>query len=398
MTNRKGGRKPGTKNKGYFFRTGRGWYVSRGKSMDPLLDETGHHLKDAKTKEAVLRKAYANHLLSLQVPYTGGAEDSTIFSVVSAYLSHLKANSATGTHAMRSAALFDFCYGFSRKYQQMGVEPFRTGEAVIYERKEVEASRVHAGYGSRPVSSLTKADIDEWLEAHPTWKTSSGRRLRIQAVVIALNFGVDRGMIAANPLKGYKLPKIRSRTTYLTPEQEQAFIESSSRSFSTAVRVLIRTGMRPGIEFCHVARKHVQDYDDRMSIVFKPHETKTKKLRTILITDEWVIKTIRRLMQQYPEGPIFRTGRGTVWTRESLSSRFRKRRLALTKKGHTFDKDLCLYSLRHTFAHRCLTGYWTGKPQTVETVSRIMGITPDVARKHYLQWSRADIDHLWASV
>ena len=41
-----------------------------------------------------------------------------------------------------------------------------------------------------------------------------------------------------------------------------------------------------------------------------------------------------------------------------------------------------MYTCRHTFAKRILSGYWTGQPATIETLAGLMGNTPSVCWKH----------------
>ena len=53
---------------------------------------------------------------------------------------------------------------------------------------------------------LSPLHIDQWIAAHKDW-TRGGYRSRIQAVKRALNYAVERKMLAESPLKGYKVPR-----------------------------------------------------------------------------------------------------------------------------------------------------------------------------------------------
>ena len=65
--------------------------------------------------------------------------------------------------------------------------------------------------------------------------------------------------------------------------------------------------------------------------------------------------------------------------------------------GMEFDEDICLYTLRHTFAKRTLSGHWhDGKPTTIEHLAALMGNTAEVCRK-YAAWCPAYTDPIWAS-
>ena len=49
-------------------------------------------------------------------------------------------------------------------------------------------------------------------------------------------------------------------------------------------------------------------------------------------------------------------------------------------------EDSCMYACRHTYAKRTLQGYWTGKPTTVEVLAKLMGNSPEICWRHYVQW------------
>ena len=62
-------------------------------------------------------------------------------------------------------------------------------------------------------------------------------------------------------------------------------------------------------------------------------------------------------------------------------------------------KEYSLYTGRHTFAHRILTGYYTGQPCTIETLAALMGNTPKVCYDHYAKhWDQHYSDPLWVAM
>ena len=58
------------------------------------------------------------------------------------------------------------------------------------------------------------------------------------------------------------------------------------------------------------------------------------------------------------------------------------------------------YTCRHTFAHRMLSGYWTGGVGcSIETLAELIGDTPKVAFDHYgREWGQHYQDPLWAAI
>jgi integrase len=391
MGNNTGGRNKGRRNKGYFFRNGRGWYTTEGKRMIPLRYEDGEHIKEPKANERDLKEAHARHILDRQKE-SEIQNETTVLDVCISYLNYAKANGAEKTHFDRADTLFDFCFGLPPEFRNKeGSAPKRMTPEL---KKEMGEKRFHKGYGKMPVRELTWAGIDEWLASHKNW--NGGCRTRVQAVKRALNFGVERKMIDDNPTKGYRLQKSNSRVTYITPEQEKEMYKHGNPTLVAAIKVCIRTGARFGSEFAKLEKRHVVDHGDKMEWVFKAGEIKNKRKRVIRINDSEIIQIIRDHMRS--DGPLFRNATGTPWERRVLSNRFRVLKKKLANLGTVLDKDCCMYSTRHTFAKRALQGYWTGRPTNIETLARLLGNTPQVCRDHYLQWSEIDNDPLWDAI
>jgi hypothetical protein len=122
---------------------------------------------------------------------------------------------------------------------------------------------------------------------------------------------------------------------------------------------------------------------------------KTGKDRRIMLCDE-METTTRRLMLSAPKGtgiPLFRSTRGRQWKRCNCVLRF----LELKKKLGLPD-DRCMYTARHTFAKRTLSGYYTGKPTNIEVLAGLMGNSPKVCWLHYAQWADTYNDPLWEAL
>ncbi len=389
---KRAGRKRGSRNRGYFYRNGRGWQTKdeRG-AFIWLTDELGERLRNEQADAKAAKLAYARWLTAeRQKPATVDVECATVLEVCQAYLAKAKEEAGENkTFTDRAESLFDFCFGLPAKFK---------GKDLTSKGKPSKADKVHAGYGAIPVCQLKPLDVDQWLQVHAGWKSPSTKRNHIKALMRAFNYGVKAGLIPANPVRGYKVPKGRGRITYITPEQEAALCAAASPSLEMAIRVLIRTGMRPGIEFAAVESRHIKDHGERLEIRFPKEETKTKKReRVVYVTDPATIATIRQQVALRKAGPIFTSPRNDPWTQSNLSKRFRDVRDKLAKGGMMFDKDCVLYATRHTYAKRTLQGYWSGKPTNIETLARLMGNTPQICREHYLQWDELSSEFLWQS-
>lgn len=368
-------RRKGSRNRGYFYRRNRGWFAndSAGHYV-ALTDVDGNRLRDRNTDKEVLKDAYGRY--RQQRP----ASTITTWELAQRYLAHAEENGADSTFKARTDILYDFCTGFGRKWRESKARP-------------KEKDRIHDGYGEQPAERLTPAVASEWLDKHPGWG-KGGRRMKLQALKRMLNFGVETLLIGRNPLRGMRVPKPGARVTCINREQETVLLAVAPSEVCEAIQVLIRTGMRPN-EYAKLSDYHVQDLTDRLEFHFKAEEIKTRKARIIRVADPAIVEIIRKKLRK--DGPLFRNSNGTPWKVKSLSRAFLRAKNQAAKQIE-FDRDCCLYSCRHTFAKRVLTGYWSGKPISIEVLSLLMGNTPEVCRANYLQWSASYTQPLWDAV
>jgi integrase len=271
---------------------------------------------------------------------------------------------------MRADTLFDFCYGLSPRWRE---------KSELQRTKLAKEDKIHPGYGSMAAADLRRHHLESWLDAHKGW---TDRRTPLQAVRRALNHAVDDGLIPSHGIEKFRVPQGRARVTYLSPEQERALIAAARPAFKLVLRVLIRTGMRPG-ELAKLTQSHVIDSGTRIELRFEGEESKNGKVRSVKITDPALIDLIRSQANMNGPGPIFRSESGKPWKVHYMSQSFRRVKKRVAKAGMKFDADTCIYSCRHTFAKRSLLGYWTGKPINMDMLAALMGNTPEVCRKHY---------------
>lgn len=240
------GRKRRGHNRDYWFRTGRGWYITLpgGKSI-PLRDPEGKHIRDRHAPQDLLRQSYAQWL----VHHGNGQnlpdkEDLTTVDICRYFLAHLKQSAKPTGFKMRAQMLFDFCTGYP---------------GSLHGKKEVPSDlrRIHPGFGKIPVMQLTPRHVEEWLAAHPRWGAST-RAVAIASLKRALNYAVKAKLLGANPLREVRMPKYRARVTYFSPEEEEALRANGHPRFAETLWVCIRTGVRPG-EFCRLSSEHVEE-------------------------------------------------------------------------------------------------------------------------------------------
>lgn len=377
------GRRKGARTKGYFYRTShKVWCARQGNRFVPLTDESGERLRDKHAPEIVVKEAHARFLLARRrVRDDGGM---TLWDLAQHYLAHIgRTKGAVATLESRADTFFDLCTGYSRKWRKSKAKP-------------AAKDRIHIGFGKLAAVDFRPHHIHTWLDAHPKWG-EGGNRMRLQAIKRMLNFGAESGLIEKNPLRGMKVPKSGARITCINPEQEQALLATARYPLRAAIKVLIRTGMRPG-EFAKLTAAHINDFGQRMEFRFKAAEVKTRKDRVVRVVDPAIMELVRRGMRDHKSGPIFRNYLGKPHQVKSLSRAFLRAKDRATAKRIKFDADCCLYSCRHTYAKRVLTGYWTGKAISIEILAYTMGNSPQVCRANYLQWCDSYEQPLWDAV
>jgi hypothetical protein len=157
------------RNKGFWFRTGRGWYAGSGSSYVPLLDELGKHLKSPADEQSA---EIAFHRLKATQSMVEKPVGVTMREVCDRYLKYAKNHGSVKTYNLRGGFLFDFVTGFPRRFRSHKQEP-------------PKSERLHKGYGNKLCSALTLADVQDWLDAHLKWTNT---RAPVVAVLRALNY------------------------------------------------------------------------------------------------------------------------------------------------------------------------------------------------------------------
>jgi integrase len=373
------GRSKGRRNLGYFYRKGRGWFTS---ADEKLCDSDGNHLRDPNEHEAAVL-AYARYCTAQAASLPTPVDDSLVADVCGRYLEHARRVGAEQTYRMRADILFDFCSGFPARFRD------RPDQAT-------PSYRIHQGYGNHRWNQLRKIDVEDWLSAHPRWKST---RAAVQAVRRAFNYCLEQGVITSNPVKGLKATRPGKRVTYFTPEVEEALYGFAKPAIALAIKVCIHTGTRPMCEFGRVEARHVQ-IDEKGNMVwwFSPKEAKVRNKPRVVRIPRCIVPLVEDAMKKHPTGKLFRDHHGRPWTNRTLRDAFTKLRQRLLRKGVPIDKSDVMYTCRHTYAKRMLGGYWTAKPLTIEFLAALMGNSPTICWEHYAQWCDKYTEPLWESL
>jgi integrase len=197
------------------------------------------------------------------------------------------------------------------------------------------------------VENLKPKQVRAWWTKTGWSQSTQGYTGRV--LMSALNWacGAEVELTATNPLKGMKIPAIKSRgvESVVGPELFKEICDAVAPDFRTVLVVLRDLGCRPQA-VCRVEAKDI-DLEERIWTLTE-HKTRGKTRR-----DQHIPLTVRvaemcaEQMIKYPVGPIFRRSCGTPWTSRLISSRFVAVKDKLKKRGVKIPDAACAYGLRH---------------------------------------------------
>lgn len=236
----------------------------------------------------------------------------TVLSVCEAYLAWLKAHRSQGTY----------------------------DKAVHYLSLFVK----HVGTGFR-VASLDGPKVSDWIDQFPDWSPSSCHDA-VSIVQRAFNWAVKKGHLNQSPVAYVpdKPAKTRREVVYSTLDWSELRELVIDQEFGDLLDFMWDTGCRP-LEARTIEARHVDLQNDL--IVFPPSEAKGKRSERVIFLTPVSHEICKRLVMQWPNGPIMRNTKGTPWTKDSINCRFQRLKKKLGRKA-------CAYGIRHSYATESL--------------------------------------------
>ena len=240
------------------------------------------------------------------------------------------------------------------------------------------------------IGSLTVAQLrDGGVGKIRTWAVGKGWQQGMLGLVYAQIKAVfnwaegEGGLISSSPIKLLNTGKGRvtakSRVSVLSQAQEEVILDCIPKrgfQFRLALETLIGTGCRPE-EFCTVTAADLRTDDQGSLYWYVKHKNQYKarfggQRRPVYLLTAKLEELTREAAERNPNGPIFRNNWNDPWTISRLLEAFRRAtaRPACKKQGlddHVIVKlndrtkkeyRYVVYTCRHTFAHRYLTGFY----------------------------------------
>jgi hypothetical protein len=120
------GRRTGSRNVGYFFRKGRGWFIQINGRMIALRDATVEPLRSRSTPASEIKAARKREHDRIIAGSNGAVNGSTVTveEVSTSYLDKAKESRGENkTYTNRRRSLYDFCYGFPPRFLDSDEKP-----------------------------------------------------------------------------------------------------------------------------------------------------------------------------------------------------------------------------------------------------------------------------------
>jgi integrase len=198
------------------------------------------------------------------------------------------------------------------------------------------------GYGRFNVSDLKPFHINRWVDGKKSWK--GAKRHAIVSVKRVFSWAEQQGLIATNPIRSVKPPRMNRRERVLSADERKLILGSTKdQAFRDFLTAMLDTGCRPS----EVAAVTAADVNPELGVwILKEHKTakKTGKPRIIYLSPA-MLDLSKKQIEKYPKGPLFPNTRGKPFSRNSWRCRFKRLR-----KRHPCLAGVVCYSLRHTYA------------------------------------------------
>ena len=191
--------------------------------------------------------------------------------------------------------------------------------ADTYEWYRYRIERFCQRYPQLKLADMKPFHVQQWADSYPNLSKTS-RRNYLRSVKRCVGWACAQGYIEVNPIRSLEIPSAEHRDVCLTQSQfDEILRHIPDQNFRDLCEVTFQTGCRPQ-ELLRVEARHVDIARSRW--VFPVIESKGKRQPRIVYLSPYAEELTKRLVEQYPDGALFRNSRGKKWTTDAVNCGF----------------------------------------------------------------------------
>lgn len=217
-------------------------------------------------------------------------------------------------------------------------------------------------YGDMAAEEITLAHVRAWTDANKWSDGTIHSHLTILKTWWA--WAAEEEHIPVNTLRKLKRPPASVRQRIPSSAEAMAFLRCEKpRELQDVLVALYATGCRP----CEVYAVTAADisFEPRCWKLHSKTTRATGRIRVVYFPP-WLTPLLKKLIEQSPEGPIFRSPNGRPWNGTMVS-----KCVARIRGPHKIPDHVTPGTLRHVFATEALGDH----QQSAEVVAKLLGHT-----------------------
>jgi integrase len=199
---------------------------------------------------------------------------------------------------------------------------------VTYEWYRSRLQQFVDRYPSLTVDRLRPYHVQQWVDSHEGIKRTTQRNY-FRSIKRCMKWALQQGYIDHNPIAHLEVPGSDRKEVIVSPAEFELLLQHAGTDCLRDLIIVTReTGCRPQ-ESLRVEARHVDLEHSRW--LFPQQEAKGKSAVRAVYLNDTALAITKRLMQLYPEGPLFRNAWGNPWTSQAVNCAFDRIRLRIGK-------------------------------------------------------------------
>ena len=254
-------------------------------------------------------------------------------------------------------------------------------------------------YPDLKVADLRPFHVQEWVAGYPDLSRTS-RRNYVRSVKACMAWALQQGYLDKNPITHMPVPSAEHREITVSLEEYQRLLKAiPDPAFKDLVVVTWESGCRPQ-ESLRVEARHVDLKRKRW--VFPKSESKGKRQPRIVYLTDAALEITTRLMEAFPEGPIFRNSKGQAWTTYAVNCacdrvQVRMGNAEFERQGKSIPDELIQTARSGLSKQRTSNGQAVTKTEAELRCEARVKACRRFAAKFALRYSLYALRHAWAT-